>query len=168
MDIHTVDPTQYDRAIIEAENDCLKVIAEALSLTIGNDAFLGIKADKAIDCAVFDIGRPETNELAGFPAHTYHFRGQLDLYNRDRETIQRWEMRLLYLFPIQTSQSTGNRMPERSNVDQFRLSPSQEFLDPITTVDIPVGKLSENKTVEVFTTSAYFDIVFNAGVRPQK
>lgn len=156
------DPTMWEKALIEAEKDCHAVICQVLGLTSGLDCFISLNAGK-VECAVWDIGYPETGETMGFPATTYHFRGQLDLYSRDREKIQRWIMRLLYAFPMRTTQSTRFDLPDGSCVEGLRLAPITKCITEITTTELKQAK--DQKGVEAFTATAYFDILFNAGGR---
>lgn len=164
MDSDLKAPTRWEDAIIEAENACWRKVNEILGLTGGVNSFTGIKGDNAVECAVFDIGKPESGEQFGFTSDKFHFRGQVDLYSRRREDIMRWIMRLIGTMPVQTRQSTDAKIPN-SNVYCFRIQPLNNCMNVITTVDIPVGIISDNRKVEVFTTSVFFDIVFFAGKR---
>lgn len=165
MRADAVKPTSWDDSMIEAEDACARKLAEVMGLIAGLEFFTGIKSDSAVDCAVFDIGKPESGDRFGFVADHFHFRGQVDLYNRDRRQIMRWIMRIFGSMPMQTSQATACKLPN-TNVECFRVQPLNNSMNVITTVEIPVGKIADLKKVEVFTTSVFFDIVFFAGERP--
>lgn len=164
MDSDLKAPSRWEDAMIEAEDACWRKTTEILGLTCGVDSFTGIKSDNAVECAVFDIGKPESGEQFGFTSDKFHFRGQVDLYSRNRQEIMRWVMKLIGAMPIQTRQSTEAKIPN-SNVYCFRIQPLGNCMNVITTVEIPVGKIRDNTKVEVFTTSVFFDIVFFAGER---
>lgn len=153
---------QFEEALFSAEKDCHEKICEILGLQDGVNAFLSVNKGMT-DCVVFDIGCPETGELMGFPSNCFHWRGQLDIYNRNRRVIQRWLMRLIAALPIGNTQGTKEKMREGSNVQNFRIMPRPNTNMEITTTTLKYG--AGDKGVEVFTTSVLFDIVFNAGSR---
>ena len=117
------NPSSWDEALKEAEDACLAALCTILGLRVGVDAFLSVNPGKT-DCAVFDIGRPRSGVVLGFPATTFHYRGQVDFYSRDRRLIQRWDMRLLGAMPIGTTQPThGASIADVCNVESFRIAP---------------------------------------------
>ena len=164
MDADLKAPSRWDDAMSEAEDACWRKLNEVLGLVGGVNSFTGIKSDNAVECAVFDIGKPESGEQFGFVSDKFHFRGQVDFYHRDRKELMRWIMRTIGLLPCQTRQATDAKIPN-SNVYCFRIQPLSNCANVITTVEIPVGRISDGKKVEVFTTSIFFDIVFFAGER---
>ena len=157
-------PISWEDAMWQAEDACALKLAEVMGLKPKNDIFTGIKSDNAVDCAVFDIGKPETGDQFGYVADHFHFRGQVDLYSRDRRQIMKWVMRIFGSMPMHTCQATEAKLPN-SNVECFRVQPVNNCMNVITTVEIPVGKIADNRKVEVFTTSVFFDIVFFGGQR---
>ena len=165
METDTNAPIVFENCICDAEEACLRKLCDILGLAYGVTAFAGIKSDKAVECAVFDIGRPEDPQVFGFTATSFYFKGQVDLFSRNRKQIQRWVARLMQAMPIQTAQATRVKMPEGSNVEQFRITANGMPVNDITTVDLPVGSEEDGKTVEVFTTAVFFDIIFTTGTR---
>lgn len=157
-----MDYVAFEDAMTAAERDCLDKLCEILGVREGVSAFLSTNGG-ALDCVVFDIGYPETGETMGFPADTFHWRGQLDVYNRSRRQIQKWLMRLVAAMPIGTEQSTAERMREGSNVLCLRIQPVTNAIGEITTTSLKFG--AGDKGVEVYTSTIIFDIVFNAGSR---
>ena len=152
----------FEDALFQAERDCFDKFNEILGLREGVNSFISTNKG-VLDCAVFDIGYPETGEMMGFPSDCFHWRGQADLYNRDRRQIQRWLMRLVGAMPIGTVQATNERMREGSNVYCFRIMPITNGISEIVTTTLKCG--AGDKGVEVFTSTVIFDIVFNAGSR---
>lgn len=155
----------FENCIWEAEDACLRFICEKLGLTYGKTGFAGIKSDNAVECGVFDIGRPYTGDMMAFPSSCYHYRSTLELNSRDRRQILKWQARLLNALPCQTTNATGAKMPENCNVEQFRIAVVNDAFTPIITVNLPVGSMIEEKTVEVFTSTVQFDTILNAGTR---
>ena len=82
-------PISWEDAMWQAEDACALKLAEVMGLKPKTDIFTGIKSDNAVDCAVFDIGKPETGDQFGYVADHFHFRGQVDLYSRDRRQIMK-------------------------------------------------------------------------------
>lgn len=152
------DYKKHEDALFNAERDCLLKLCEILGVHEGRDAFISVNKGLA-DCVVFDIGSPETGDVFAFPANTYHWRGKLDIYNRDRKSVQRSLMRLVAALPTKSSQGTAEMMPPNSNVSQFRLAPIPQAVSEITTAELKVG--NSEKTLATFTASATFDIIFN-------
>ena len=155
-------PNQFEEALFSAERDCFDKVCEILGLTEGRNAFLSTNAG-ALDCVVFDIGYPETGDMMAFPSDVFHWRGQLDIYNRSRRQIQRWLMRLIAAMPIGTTQATREQMRDGSNVQNFRIMPTTNSITEIATTSLKFG--AGDKGVEVYTSTIIFDIVFIAGSR---
>lgn len=156
-------PIQAELALTEAEKTCFKKMVEILGLHgDGIDAFIGTNGGK-VECIVFDIGYPQTGETQGFVAKNFHFRGKVDLYSRNRETIQRWIMRTLLSMPIGPTQSASNELDVDTTVQRFRIAPETRAVTEITTTEL---KNAPNVAgVNVFTASIDFDIVFTIGTR---
>lgn len=156
------NPAEFEEAMEKAERDCFDKICEILGVREGVSAFLSTNGG-ATDCIVFDIGHPETGDMMAFPSCVFHWRGQMDVYNRSRRQIQKWLMRLIAAMPIGTSQATEEQMPEGSNVQNFRIVPITNSISDIVTTQLKYA--AGDKGVEVYTTTVIFDIVFNAGSR---
>ena len=157
------NPSSWDEALKEAEDACLAALCTILGLRVGVDAFLSVNPGKT-DCAVFDIGRPRSGVVLGFPATTFHYRGQVDFYSRDRRLIKRWDMRLLGAMPIGTTQPThGASIADVCNVESFRIAPEDNGIGEIATTELKTAKGADG--INVFTQAVQFDIVFTAGPR---
>lgn len=155
-------PIQQDKALTEAEKTCFRTLCEILGVTDGVDAFISTNGGRA-ECIVFDIGYCQTGETQAFPATTLHFRGKVDLYSRNRETIQKWIMQMILALPISPTQSQSNALDAVTTVRTFRLAPETRNPTEITTTEL---KNEPSKTgITVFTASADFDIVFSIGKR---
>lgn len=158
-------PTEWNAALEEAEAACLAALCTILNLRAGTDAFLSVNPGKP-DCAVFDIGRPRSGAVLGFPATKFHYRGQVDFYSRDRRLIQNWDMRLIGAMPIGTTQPThGATIGDISNVESFRIAPEDNAIGEIATTELKTAKGVDG--INVFTQAVQFDIVFYAGERDQ-
>lgn len=155
-------PAKFEDALWEAEDICARRICDIIGKTLGVDCFISTNGGK-YECAVFDIGYLCTGTQAGFPSSAYHFRGRLDLYNRQRRSIQKDIMRLLEGMPLGTTQAVPNDLGTTTNVMCLRIAPKEKGVDEITTVELKANK--DDKGVPVFTTAVEFDIVFDAGAR---
>lgn len=158
-----MNPTDYESALTEAEMLCHLAICDALALTDGVDAFISLNPGRT-DCAVFDIGNLQTGEQMGFPATSFHFRGQLELYSRDRRRLQVWLMRLIAAFPMSRWQGVDDRLARETCVDVLRIAPESNAVSAISTAPISVG--TNEKPIECWTATVQFDIVFSTGERP--
>lgn len=157
-----IDPTTAELALFEAEETCHKRLCDILGLTSGVDCFISTNPGK-VECAVFDIGRAWTADMMGWKGETFHWRGQVDLYSRNRRTIQVWLMRMVLAMPIGPQQAQANDLDGRSNVRNFRIAPESDSVSEITTTELKDA--ANVKGVEVFTASVKFDIIFRAGPR---
>lgn len=155
-------PNSIDTALTEAEQTCHRRLCEILGLTDGVDAFISVNGGK-VECAVFDIGSPWTGDVMAFPSNTFHFRAQCDLYSRNRKTIQKWIMRILYSMPIAPTQSQSNDLDPNSNVSIFRVVPDSSAVSPITTTELKYA--AQEKGITAFTATVMFDVVFCIGER---
>ena len=155
-------PTSWKKALTEAERICHRRLCAILGLTDGVDAFISTNGGR-YDCAVFDIGYAETGDVFGFAANRYHFRGRVDLYNRNRDLIQEQVMKILEAMPIGQNQSVTDDLYRNTCVAVFRTAPITRAVEEITTVELKAKK--DDEGVAVFTTAVHFDIVFSAGVR---
>jgi len=127
--------------------------------------FDGVKTYRATnpgdpDCNVFDIGYLATGECATFDATAYHWRGQLDLYRRDRTALQRDIMRILAALPVNADNRAEADLRETSNVLQFRVAPETKGVSEIVTANVNPDK--DAKPIPTYTASVTFDIVFQA------
>jgi len=152
----------FEKSLIEAENICLDCICKVLGLRSGIDGFISVNGGKT-DCVVWDIGYLYTGDQMGFVADKFHFRGQLDLFSRDRRRVQVWLMLLAQAFPNTKCQGVTDDLDRETCVDCLRIAPEQRAIDEITTTELK--QKGDEKGVAAFTTSVSFDIVFNAGAR---
>jgi len=157
-----IDPSKAELALTEAEATCHAKICEVLGLQSGVDCFISTNPGK-VECAVFDVGFPWTGDVMGWKSNVYHWRGQLDLYSRNRRTVQVWIMRLLMAMPIGPTQSQSNELDATTNVRTFRIAPEANAITEIKTTELKDA--ANVKGVEVFTASVNFDIIFRAGPR---
>lgn len=157
-----MNPVSFENALTEAEMLCHLKIAEVLGLSDGVDAFICLNPGRT-DCAVWDIGGLQTGEQTGFPAEMYHFRGQLELYSRSRQQIQRWIMRLIAAFPLTRWQGVSDEMARETCVDVLRIAPESNAVSAISTTEVHSG--TNEKTIPCFTATLQFDIVFGTGAR---
>jgi len=157
-----LEPNSIETALNEAEATCHARLCQILGLTSGVDCFISTNGGRT-DCAVFDIGYPQSGEQMGFKASVYHFRGQIDLYSRNRRQIQCWLMRLIAAMPISPTQSASNDLDGASTVQTLRIAPETQAIAEITTTELKNN--AAEKGVEVFNTSVKLDIVFTIGPR---
>lgn len=156
------EPIQQDKALTEAEKTCFRKLCEILGVTDGVDAFISTNGGK-VECIVFDIGYCQTGETQAFPATNLHFRGKVDLYSRNRETIQKWITKMILALPISPTQAQSNELDSVTTVRTFRLAPETRNPTEITTTELKNAPSVAG--VNVFTASAEFDIVFTIGKR---
>ena len=154
----------FETAMEEAELACFEFLCDALGMkTEDRQAFVGVRGAGGVDCMVFDIGHMQTGDVACFPAGLYHWRASLDLYDRNRSTLQRNIMRLLQELPIGHDWRKSHVVRRDSCVRQFRIAPETNAISDITT-----QKLEPRKGVpeiDVFAATVLFDVVFYAGTR---
>ena len=157
------DPSTFEASLGEAEDACFEALCRILDVRGGVNAFIGAN-DGRTDCMVFDIGQIQTGDAATYRAERFHFRGQADLYNRNRRTLQAWLMRIVAALPVQRHGGTDSFLRAETNVVQFRIVPQPTAVGAITSVDIETA--TAGKKVATFTATVTFDIVFKAGPRP--
>lgn len=162
MNSELIEPIDFDGALEAAETICHLKIAEILELRDGVNAFVCLNPGRP-DCAVFDIGGVKSGEVMAFPAEVFHFRGQLELYSRNRKQIQVWMMRLVRAFPNSGWQGARDDLPTETAVHCLRIAPEDNAISPISTTQITAG--TNEKSITVFTATIQFDIVFGTGAR---
>ena len=148
-----------ETALADAEKQCFDKLCAVLGLRPGVSASIGLQPGLS-DCVVWDIGYLYTGDQAGFPADTWHFRGKLELYNRNRATVQKWLMRLLLAFPIGPWQGRANDLAENGNVIILRIAPENGAVGEVST--IRVKQTEQDTGRETFYSVANFDIVFTS------
>lgn len=156
------DPSTFEASLGEAEDACFEALCRILDLQSGVSAYIGSNDGKP-DCMVFDIGALQTGDGTTYRADRFHFRGQADLYNRNRRKLQSWLMRILAGLPVQRFGGTESNLRADTNVVQFRVVPEPTAISSVTSTEIETG--TANKKIPTFVATATFDIVFKAGVR---
>ena len=157
-----IDPSTFEASLGEAEDACFEALCRILDLRVGVTAFIGAN-DGRPDCAVFDIGALQTGDMTTYRAERFHFRGQVDLYNRNRRTLQVWLMRIVAALPVQRHGGTESFLRTDTNVIQFRVVPEPTAISDIKSADIETA--TAGKKIPTNTATVTFDIVFKAGVR---
>lgn len=156
------DPSTFEASLGEAEDACFEALCRILDLRAGVNAFIGAN-DGRTECAVFDIGALQTGDQTTYRAQRFHFRGQVDLYNRNRRTLQAWLMRIVAGLPVQRHGGTESFLRTDTNVVQFRVAPEATAISAITSADIETA--TAGKKIPTFTATVTFNIVFRAGLR---
>ncbi len=156
------DPSTFEASLGEAEDACFNALCRILDLRAGVTAFIGAN-DGRPDCAVFDIGAIQTGDMTTYRAGRFHFRGQADLYNRNRRTLQSWLMRIVAGLPVQRHGGTESFLRRDTNVIQFRVVPETTAISGVTSADIETA--TAGKKIPTYTATAPPEIVFKAGVR---
>ena len=147
-------PCTFEDALSEAETACAEHIYQTTGMTVcvaTNDRGL-------TDCAVFDIGRLDSGEVAAFPSNAWHFRASVDLYNRDRAALQRWIMLILEGMHIGRNWFSGHHLREDSNVTNFQVAPEANAVSEIKTTNVSTS--TNAQPVPTYTASVEFDVVF--------
>ena len=151
------EPNGIENALTEAENACARVLCDLLGLTPGVDFTVATSLGLP-DCAVFDIGRLDTGEVAAFPSNAWHFRASADLYNRDRAALQRWIMRILDAMHIGRNWFASHPLREDTNVANFQVAPEANAVSEIKTATVSTS--TNAQPVPTYTASVAFDVVF--------
>lgn len=110
------------------------------------------------DCQVFDIGYLYTGDNATFDSASYHWRGTLELYRRDRTEMQRDIMKILEALPCNADYHQDGM--DGTNVLCFRVAPETRSVSEITTANINPNK--DESPIPCFTCTVAFDVVFQA------
>lgn len=148
-------PCSYEESLTNAETVCFEYLREKLDIP-ASEAFIGVNPGRA-DCMVFDIGQSYTADLNAFRASCAHFRGQMDLYSRDRTKLQHLIMRARKFAPV-NEEHDPDGLRERGNVLQLRLAVEAGNPSAIKTVDIELG--TDQKKLPTWTATVDFDVVF--------
>lgn len=156
------DPSTFEASLGEAEDACFDALCRILDIRPGVSAFIGAN-DGRPDCMVFDIGALQTGDMTTYRAERFHFRGQADLYNRNRRKLQVWLMRIVAGLPVQRFGGTESFLRADTNVIQFRVVPEPTAVSAVTSADIETG--TAGKKIPTFAATVTFDIVFKAGAR---
>lgn len=156
------EPTSFEKSLCEAEAACFDALCRIIGLRPGVNAFVGSNRGRT-DCAVFDIGAIQTGDQTTYRAGVFHFRGQCDLYSRDRRTLQVWLMRIVAALPVQRHGGTESFLRADTNVIQFRIVPDPTSVSAISTTDVETATAERKITVNTATVT--LDIVFRAGTR---
>ena len=151
-----MNPSDYEGSLEQAECACFDRIAAALDLTPGKDATVAIP-NGLPDAAVFDIGSLGTGETSTFPASALYFRATLDLFNRDRSTVQRWIMRLVRDFPVNRWHHSDDPARADANVVHFRIAAEAGAVSRITPTTVQTSNSGE---VPTWTCRVLMDVVF--------
>lgn len=153
-----------ESCVVEAEEVCLKKLAEILGLHAGVDATLASARSRRAECAVYDIGHLYIGDTMAFRAHKHAFRGTLDLFNRSRPDLQRWIGRLLMNLPISPWQGRSNELEGDTNVEQMRVALETGGIGDIESATLG-GDKDGKGGIEVFTTTVLIDVVFTTKER---
>lgn len=156
------DPSSFEASLGEAEDACFEALCRILDLRSGVTAFIGAN-DGRTDCIVFDIGTLQTGDMTTYRARNFHFRGQVDLYNRSRRKLQGWIMAVVCALPVQRHGGTESHLREETNVLQFRIAPETNAVSGVSSTDIETA--TAGKKIPTYTATVTFDIVFHAGER---
>ena len=152
-----IEPDSVDNALTQAEDACARVLCEMLGLTPEVD--FTVSTSKGYpDCAVFDIGRLQSGDVAAFPSNAWHFRAHADLYNRDRATLQCWIMRILDRMHIGKNWFADHPLREDTNVANFQVAPEANAVGEITTTTVSTS--TNAQPVPTYTVTVAFDVVF--------
>jgi len=151
------EPDGIENALTRAENACAGVLCDLLGLTPGVDFTVATSLGLP-DCAVFDIGRLDSGEVAAFPSNAWHFRASADLYNRDRAALQRWIMLILDGMHIGRNWFADHPLREDSNVANFQVTPEANAVSEIKTTTVSTS--TNAQPVPTYTASVEFDVVF--------
>ena len=151
------NPDTYDDAMTQAETACAERIAQILDLKIADDFTIGI-SDGQANGAVFDIGKINLAEMTTFNSPTHCFRASLNLFHRDRATLQRWIMRLIHALPVNHAYHWDDPLREDTNVAQLRIVPDSSSIGKVvpTQVTPKIG----GAPVPTWTCEIGFDVVF--------
>jgi hypothetical protein len=158
----SIKPASFEGALGAAEDACFEALCTILDLKAGQSAFVGAN-DGRLDCIVFDIGAIQTGDQMTYRANKFHYRGQCDLYNRDRRRLQSWIMAIVAALPVQRFGGCESFLRSDTNVIQFRVVPEATAVSGVRTTEIETG--TNTKTIPVYTATVSFDIVFLAGDR---
>ena len=156
------DPSTFEASLGEAEDACFEALCRILDLRAGVNAFIGANDGRA-DCLVFDIGALQTGDQTTYRAVRFHFRGQADLYNRNRRKLQAQLMRIVAGLPVQRHGGTESFLRADTNVLQFRVVPETSAISAVKSAEIETA--TAGKKIPTFTATVTFDIVFRTGVR---
>lgn len=151
-----MNPYDYEGSLEQAEAACFDKIAAALELTPGKTATVAI-SNGLPDAAVFDIGSLGTGETSPFPASALYFRATIDLFNRDRATLQRWIMRLVRAFPVNRWYHADDPAREDANVVHFRIAAEAGAVSRIEPTTVQSSNSGE---VPTWTCRVRMDVVF--------
>lgn len=151
-----MNPYDYEGSLEQAEAACFDKIAATLELTAGKTATVAI-SNGLPDAAVFDIGSLGTGETSPFPASVLYFRASLDLFNRDRATLQRWIMRLVRAFPTNDRHHADDPAREDANVICFRIAAEAGAVSRIAPTTVQSSNSGE---VPTWTCRVLMDVVF--------
>ena len=146
-----------ENSLTRAEDACARVLCDLLGLRPEVDFTVATSLGLP-DCAVFDIGRLDSGEVAAFPSNAWHFRASVDLYNRDRAALQRWIMLILDGMHIGRNWFAGHPLREDSNVTNFQVAPEANAVSEIKTTAVSTS--TNAKPVPTYTASVGFDVVF--------
>ena len=153
-----MNPNEYETSLEQAEAACFAELAELLELQEGKNATIAISKGQA-DGMVFMMGGLGSGETMTFPAHAHYFTAGVDLFNRDRATLQRWVMRIVGNYPVNHVYRTDDFVRDDANVIHFRVNPGRESVGKITATTVTGSNTGE---VPTWTAHIDFDVVFIA------
>lgn len=153
-----MNPNDYEGSLEQAERACFVELMNALELQEGTTASIGIGKGRP-GGMVWQIGELATGATMTFPACAHHFKGSLDLYNRERETLQRWIMRLISRYPANHKYNRDSPLRVDDNIIHFRIAPDRGAVGPVKPT---VVEASNTGRVPTWTAHLTFDVVFIA------
>ncbi len=146
----------FERSMAQAEEACLRRVANLFGLAPGRDATVGI-SNGLPDAVVFDIGQIQLGETSTFNTNAVCFSATLTLFNRDRAMLQRWLMRLIGSLPINDDYRPDDTVRGDSNIAHFRINPSSGAISRITATNV---QSSNSGDVPTWTCEVQMDVVF--------
>lgn len=142
-------------ALTNAEKACRLAIVRAFGYEVNVYRFAN---PGETDCAVFDIGYSYTGDLNVCRAESLHWRGTLELFNREHDALQRMVMRLIDAFPVNDTLHADDDAREESNVLLLRIAPESNAVGSIGVEE--VSPKNGGAPVQTYTCKVAFDVVF--------
>ena len=153
-----MNPNDYEGSLEQAEYACFAELVRVLELQEGKTATIGATLGHP-DSMVWRMAGLGTGDTVTFPASAHHFRGVLDLYNRDRPTLQRWIMRLISHFPQNHAYNRDAAPREEANIVHFRIAPERNAVGEVKPT---TAETTNSGPVPTWTVRVVFDVVFIA------
>ena len=153
-----MNPNDREGSLEQAEYACFTELMNLLELQEGTTATIGVSRGFP-DSMTWRIAALGTGETMTFPATAHYFRGVLDLYNRNRSTLQRWIMRLVSHFPQNHAYNRDATPREDANIVHFRIAPERGAVGETKQISMAT---TNSGAVPTWTASILFDVVFIA------